>query len=179
MTLTLWKFLSTNDIYRTITHPDGTTTTRTAWAHNSRVWPTWAYFGVALTSTLLNFATLFSYRVSVTRANAVALTSSVFSWVVLGANVVVWGVAAGVYREEKDKGGRSDDLWGWTCSPAARAIQREFAREVDFDRFCDVQSAGWVVGLGQVGVGVLSVVIYVLMWRRRGSKRRVMKGEGM
>lgn len=92
--------------------------------------------------------------------------------------MVVWAVAAGMYRAEKDKGGKSDDLWGWTCSPAASSIQKEFADEVDFDRYCNVQSAGWFVGLAQVAAGVLTVVIYLLVLRRRGSKRRVTGLEG-
>lgn len=90
-------------------------------------------------------------------------------------NIVVWVVAAGVYRNEKDKGGKSNDLWGWTCSPGARAIQKEFAGEVDFNRYCNVQSASWFVGLAQVGASVLSVVIYVLVIRRRGSKKRLQR----
>lgn len=171
--MTVIKFLSTRTIYRTITAPDGTTTTRTAWAHKSRTWPTFSYFGIALVSTLLNFATVLSYAVSVSRANTVSVISTVFSWVVMLGNVLVWAVAAGVYRAEKDKGGKSDDLWGWTCSPAARALQGEFKTEVDFGKYCDVQSAGWAVGLAQVGAGVLTVVVYVLVVRRRESKGRV------
>ncbi|KAF3005081.1 hypothetical protein E8E13_009729 [Curvularia kusanoi] len=103
ITMTVIKFLQTRNTYRTIQHPDGTTTTRTAWAHDSKVWPTYSYFGVALMSTILNFATIFSYRSGVRRANSVSYVTSLFSWAVMLANVVVWSVAAGVYRNEKDK----------------------------------------------------------------------------
>ena len=54
-------------------------------------------------------------------------------------NLVVWSVAAAMYRNEKDKDGKNSDLWGWTCSAGAKAIQKEFVGEIDFDRFCDVQ----------------------------------------
>ena len=171
--MTVIKFLQTRNTYRTITHPDGTTTTRTAWAHDSKLWPTYAYFGVAVVSTLLNFATVFSYRAGVRRANVVSQVTSLFSWAVMLANVVVWSVAAGIYRNEKDKNGKSNDLWGWTCSPLAQAIQKEFAGEVDFNKYCNVQSASWYVGLAQAGAAVLTVFIYVLVARRRKSKRKV------
>jgi len=88
---------------------------------------------------VLNFAVLFSYKFGTAKANVASYVTSTFSWVVMAGNAVVWCVAAGLYRGEKDKGGKSDDLWGWTCSAGARAIQREFGGEVDYRRFCNVQ----------------------------------------
>ncbi|KAL1654493.1 hypothetical protein SLS61_003097 [Didymella pomorum] len=128
--MTLVKFLQTQNIYRTIALPDGSTTYRTAWAHSSRTWPTYSYFGVALLSTVLNFATIFSYKFGVGRANTASYIASVFSWVDMLGNLGVWIAAAVVYRKEKDKHGKSNDLWGWTCSTAAQVIQRDFAEEL-------------------------------------------------
>jgi hypothetical protein len=168
--MTLIKFLRTQNTYRTITHLDGTTTSRTPWAHDSKVWPTWSYFATAALSVIFNFSTLFSYHFGVSKANTASQVASVFSWIVMLGNLVVWSVAAGMYRGEKDKGGKSNDLWGWTCSAGARAIQKEFAGDIDFDRFCGVQSTSWYVGLVQVGASLLTVVVYalvILRWRRR------------
>lgn len=134
--MTLTKYLSTKNTYRTFGNPS---VTRTAWARDSRVWPTWAYFGVAAASVVLNFTVVASYKFGVREANVASYVTSTFSWVVMLGNLVVWSVAAGMYRAEKDKGGRSDDLWGWTCSTAAKAIQREFVGEVDLGRYCNVQ----------------------------------------
>jgi hypothetical protein len=133
--MTLSKFLSTKDTYRTVTLPSGQSIRRTAWAKDTRAWPTWMYFGVATTSVLLNFCTVFSYRFGVDKANAASYVTSTFSWVVMLGNLIVWSVAAGMYRCEK----KTNDLWGWTCSAGARAIQKEFAEDVDYDRFCNVQ----------------------------------------
>lgn len=72
--------------------------------------------------------------------------------------------------------GRHDDLWGWTCSPAAKAIQSVFKDDVPFDKYCNIQSAGWYAGLIQVGAMVLSGVIFALAWRRRGVKKVVGRG---
>ena len=174
ITLTLTKFLQTQNTYRDITR-DGKTVSRTAWAHDSKVWPTYSYFAVAAISTLLNLATIFSYKFGVSRANHVSMVTSLFSWAVMLGNLVVWCVAAAMYRVEKDKGGKSNDLWGWTCSPAARAIQVEFAHEVDFNMYCNVQSASWFVGLAQVAASALTVGIYVLVVSRKGSKRKVQR----
>ncbi|KAF2623384.1 hypothetical protein BU25DRAFT_350224, partial [Macroventuria anomochaeta] len=175
ITMTLTKFLRTQNVYRDVVQADGTTKSRTAWAHDSKVWPTYSYFAVAAISTILNFATIFSYKFGVSRANSVSYITSLFSWGIMLGNLVVWAVAAGVYRDEKDKHGKSNDLWGWTCSPAAQAIQRDFAGELDFNAYCNVQSASWFVGLAQVGASLLTVVIYVLVFKRKGSKRKVQR----
>ncbi|KAF2685741.1 hypothetical protein K458DRAFT_299789 [Lentithecium fluviatile CBS 122367] len=175
ITLTLHKFLTTQHTYRTITLPDGTTTTRTAWAKDSKVWPTWMYFAIAAISVLLNLAILFSYKFGVEKANKAAYVATTFTWIVMLGNLVVWCVAASLYRTEKDKDGKSNDLWGWTCSAAARAIQKEFAQEVDFDRFCSTQSISWYIGLVQVGAALLTVFIYVLVLMRRRSKKKLNK----
>ncbi|KAF1839568.1 hypothetical protein BDW02DRAFT_526 [Decorospora gaudefroyi] len=171
--MTLVKFLRTQNTYRTVVLPDGTSESRTAWARDTRAWPTWMYFAVAAVSVLLNFATVFSYKFGVEKANTASYVTSGFSWVVMVGNLVVWSVAAGMYRGEKDKDGKSDDLWGWTCSAGARAIQQEFAKEVDFNRFCNVQSVSWYIGLVQAGAALLTVVIYVMAFMRRRSKRKV------
>ncbi|UPX19547.1 uncharacterized protein EKO05_0009807 [Ascochyta rabiei] len=173
ITMTLIKFLHTRAIHHDVTRADGTTISRTAWAKDSKAWPTYLYFSTAAVSALLDFSTLFSYRFGVSKANSASSVASVFSWVTMLGNLVMWCVAAGVYRNEKDKHGKSDDLWGWTCSAGARAIQKEFAGEFDFNRFCDVQSASWYVGLVQVAAGLLTLVGYVLVCRRERSKRRL------
>jgi hypothetical protein len=131
------------------------------------------YFGVAAVSTLLNFITIFSYKYGVEKANTANYFTQAFSWVIMLGNLIVWSVAAGMYRSEMDKGGKSNDLWGWTCSAAAQAIQKEFAHEVDFDQYCNVQSVSWYVGLVQAGTALLTVVIYVMVFMRRRSKREV------
>jgi len=136
--MTVVKYLSTKDTFRTIVQ-NGQTIERTAWAKNTRAWPTWMYFAIAALSALLNFGTVFSYKFGVETANAANYVTSAFTWIVMLGNFVVWSVAAGMYKSERDKDGKSNDLWGWTCSAGARAIQKEFAGEVNFDKFCNVQ----------------------------------------
>jgi phosphatidylserine synthase len=54
-------------------------------------------------------------------------------------------------------------------------IQKDFAKEVDFNMYCNVQSASWYVGLARAAAALLTVVIYVMMYRRKQSKRRVQR----
>ncbi|KAF2122450.1 hypothetical protein BDV96DRAFT_608506 [Lophiotrema nucula] len=172
ITLTLHKFLTTQNVYHEVTAPDGTAVNRTAWHKDSKVWPTWMYFLVATISLLLNLVIIFSYKFGVKYANKATVVATTFSWIVMIGNLVVWSVAASLYRKEK----KETDLWGWTCSPAARLIQKEFKKEVDFDQFCNVQSASWYAGLAQVGAAILTIITYVLVIRRKKTKK-VMKRE--
>lgn len=98
------------------------------------------YFLVAGISVLLNLIIILSYIFSgVKHANKAATIATTFTWIVMLGNLIVWSVAASLYRTEKDKNGKSNDLWGWTCSPAAKLIQKEFAEDVDFNQYCNVQ----------------------------------------
>ncbi|KAK7192999.1 hypothetical protein DPSP01_005210 [Paraphaeosphaeria sporulosa] len=172
--LTLHKFLSTQNVYRDVTR-DGVTKHRTAWAKDSKVWPTWMYFLIAAISVVLNIVIIFAYKFGIDKANKAATVATTFNWFVMLGNLAVWCVAASLYRTEKDKDGKSNDLWGWTCSPLAREIQKEFAHEVDFDKFCNVQSISWYIGLVQVGAAVLTVVTYVFVMARRSKKKSLKK----
>ncbi|KAH7138224.1 hypothetical protein B0J11DRAFT_450246 [Dendryphion nanum] len=176
ITLTLHKFLTTKDIYHEVVLPSGQTVTRTAWAKNSKTWPTWMYFLIAGIALLLNLIIIIAYLFGgVKHANRAAYLTTTFTTIVMLGNVGVWIAAATLYRTEKDKNGKSNDLWGWTCSPAAQAIQKEFVAEVDFERFCNVQSVSWYIGLVQAGSALLTIVIWVLVLMRNKSKKRVMK----
>jgi hypothetical protein len=139
ITITLQKFLKTQNVYHDVETSDGETVTRTAWAKDSKSWPTWMYFTFAGISVLLNIAILFSYKFGVEKANKTAFVATIFTWTVMIGNLALWSVAATMYRTERDKNGQSNDLWGWTCSAGARAIQKEFAAEIDFDKVCNLQ----------------------------------------
>lgn len=88
-------------------------------------------------------------------------------------NLIVWTVAASIYRKEKDKNGKPNDLWGWTCSAAARAIQKEFTHEVDFDQYCTTQSVSFYIGVVQAVAAAGTVAIYVFVFMRRKSKKNL------
>jgi hypothetical protein len=135
--MTFNVFLQTRDTFRTV---DTATTSdyRTAWAKQTNPWPTYMYFSVALASLFLNACIVVAYSRSIKLANIAATTSTVFEWLVILSNLIVWIVAVTLYRTEKDKGGKPNDLWGWTCSDAARLIQHAF-EEVDFNRYCGIQ----------------------------------------
>ncbi|CAO2656354.1 Nn.00g051570.m01.CDS01 [Neocucurbitaria sp. VM-36] len=173
ITMTLAKFLSTKNTYRDVTALTGEKISRTAWAHDSKTWPTFVYFGVAAISVLLNFGTVFSYMFGVEQANAASHVASVFSWIIMVGNFVVWTVAASMYRLEKNRNGHSNDLWGWTCSAGARAIQKEFAGEVDFDQYCTVQGVSFYIGVVQAIASLLTVIINILTFMRARSKKNL------
>jgi hypothetical protein len=135
--MTFNVFLQTRNTFRTV---DTATSSdyRTAWAKQTNPWPTYMYFAVALASLVLNASIMVAYSRSVRMANIAATTSTVFEWLVILSNLIVWSVAVTLYRTEKNKGGKPNDLWGWTCSDAARLIQHAF-EEVDFNRYCGIQ----------------------------------------
>lgn len=168
ISMTVYKFMTTKNTLRDVLQPDGSTLRRSAWALNSTTWPTWMYFGIAVSGVLLNAIVLLSYLRSVRGANIVATVEATFSTVVLVAQVVVWIVTVTLYRSEK----KTEDLWGWTCSAVARTLQEEFSDVVKFNKWCQVQSLAWYFGLAQTAVIILSAVTLWLAVRRMKMQKR-------
>jgi len=133
------------------------------------------YFSVAGTSFVLNFATVLGYCISVKAANIASTMATVFTSLIFTMNIVVWSVAAGIYKQQKEQteAGKHNDLWGWTCSGPARAIQDTFKDIVPFDTYCNIQSASWYAGLVQVGAMLLSAVIYFFAWKRTKGRKEI------
>lgn len=101
---------------------------------------TYMYTAVSAVSFILNLAVMISYlRGGVKSANTADRYSTIWSWATIISHIVTWAVAAGVYRYGKEPvDGKFKDLWGWTCSTSAAALQ-EVLTSVDFDKYCKVQ----------------------------------------
>jgi len=175
LAITLSKFLSTRNDYRNIPTTLGATT-RTAWAFQTRAWPTYMYFSISLMSLLLNSAIIMSYIGGVKAANITARIGTVFTILLILMDIGIWTAAVIIYKVEKDilTDGKHTDIWGWTCSSAAREIQGVFTN-VPFDKYCNIQTAGWAAGLLEVAVLGSSAVVYWYVWRRSVNKEKVRK----
>ncbi|KIW01535.1 uncharacterized protein PV09_07013 [Verruconis gallopava] len=177
LAITIHKFLSTRDQYMVVTNESagGEPVRRTAWATQSETWPTYMYFGIAVVSLVFNSSILIAYLHSIRSANRVATLGTAFSGAVLVLNLVIWAITVALYkrRAEITRDGKHNDLWGWTCSPAAKLLQPAFKEQIDFDRYCNIQAISWYIGLVQVGSLLLTVVLYVLALRRLRSKKAV------
>ncbi|KAF2234757.1 hypothetical protein EV356DRAFT_501338 [Viridothelium virens] len=201
LAVTLHKFLSTKDIFRTV---DGQS--RTAWNAETKLWPMYMYLALAAIATAFNLAIMLAYCWGVRHANRASTVAGWFSGGVYVGHVVVWAVGAALYRAGKDEGEHARDLWGWSCSLGAQKIQDAFAQEVNFGRYCNVQvsrsilcmelvvlrdghvgeksqeaddadwqSFSWYSGLAQTGLGFLTAGVYFLAIVRMRSKKHVRK----
>jgi hypothetical protein len=173
--MTLHKYLTTKDVFLVAPTPTGGTVNRTAWTAQPKTWPTYVFFSTAVVSLTIHLGVLLGYCCSIRTSN---ILDTVGTWVVsieLSAQLILWIVVSAIYKyqSEKVENGRHNDLWGWTCSGPAQAIQNTFEDVIQFGTFCDIQSAGWYAGLVQIGAIVLALVIMLLAWRRKKSKKAV------
>jgi hypothetical protein len=141
--MTTQKYFATRNIYRTAPDPKnpGHTIERTAWAIDSKVWPTYMYLAIATISVIMNASVLGAYLKSVKAANKVESVQTWIDRVIMAFNVGIWVVSVAIYRYEKDTGGVSNDLWGWTCSSTAQSLQQTFKTEVPFNTYCTAQAS--------------------------------------
>ncbi|KAH0537263.1 hypothetical protein FGG08_005925 [Glutinoglossum americanum] len=164
MGMSIHKFSSTKNIY---------INGRTAWAKNTKLWPTVMLFSVAAVTVTFNLIILVAYLRSVKTANRVSTVSSIFGVLVFGGHVVVWVSAAALYRYGKDTNGVHNDLWGWSCSKGADKIQSTFHSVVNFDRLCTSSANAWYTSIAEACLEILSVVIYYLAYRRLKHKKKI------
>jgi hypothetical protein len=136
--ITFNTFHNTRNTYRTVPTATGSVS-RTAWAKDTKSWPTTMYFVIALVSMSLNLLIMVAYLRGVRVANRAATISTGFDWLVIGINLGVWLAAVAIYRLEKDKNGVHNDLWGWSCSDAAAKVQDSFDGVLNFGKLCNVQ----------------------------------------
>ena len=108
---------------------------RTAWPKEPKLWPTFMLLAGAGSTLLLSFVGLLAYCRAFDRARRSWKLTVVKYAVHIGA----WLVVSALYRYEKSTHGVNDDLWGWSCSAAAGALQGEFDGVVDFSSLCGVQ----------------------------------------
>lgn len=73
-----------------------------------------------------------AYLISLKKANAISSVQSVASVIIELAHIIIWIVAAVLYRVGKT----GKDLWGWACSPLAKNIQPSFNNVVHFNQVC-------------------------------------------
>ena len=139
--MTLVKYLATRGIQRVVELDNGTSLLRGPWARNTKAWPTYMYFALALISVVLDGVVLLAYLHNIRTANRAAALATSFALAIVFGHVVVWVVGVALYRTEKDKNGISNDLWGWACSQGADRIQASFLEDIDFAKYCNVQAS--------------------------------------
>lgn len=138
---------------------------RTAWPLNNptKVWPTYMLLAASALSVLIAVGTLIFYCCAFERASR--------SWkLTLLRNVVgavSWIVVSVVYRIEKSYGGRDDDIWGWSCSPKAQAIQAQFADVISFKPLCRAQSHSWRLSVAEFAFRILFAILMFVLSRKK------------
>ena len=126
MVYTVTTFETTKDNFR-----DG----RTAWPEKPKLWPMFMLLGCAGITLLLSIITLVSYCCAFNKAKR-SWKLTVVKYVI---HIGVWVVVSALYRYERNTNGVPNDIWGWSCSAKAAALQSQFNGVVKFSTLCSVQ----------------------------------------
>ena len=108
---------------------------RTAWPKHPKLWPTLMLLVGAGITLIVSIITLISYCCFLKKAKR----SWKFTVLKYAIHLGAWAIITILYRYEKDVHGSDNDLWGWTCSEEAAAIQAEFNDVVGFGSLCNLQ----------------------------------------
>ncbi|KAF6224522.1 hypothetical protein HO133_011099 [Letharia lupina] len=149
---------------------------RTAWPKQPKLWPTFMLLAGAGLTLLLSSITLLSYCCAFDKARR-SWKLTVVKYVI---HIGAWLVISALYRYEKSTHGVSNDLWGWSCSTEATALQSEFNGVVHFSSLCSVQSKSWEVSLAEVVAKIVFAVGHYVIYRktRDDEKQHLANGVG-
>ncbi|OAP59130.1 hypothetical protein AYL99_06428 [Fonsecaea erecta] len=100
------------------------------WARGSVLWPTFMLFTGSIITSLLALTALVALWCQAEHKAAF------FSVLYATVHIVAWVVVSVVYKVEKTE----KDLWGWSCTDKAKAIQHQLgSNKVDFESLCKLQ----------------------------------------
>ena len=106
------------------------------WPKNPKLWPTLLLAVASGLTLLLTVGSLLSQICkTLRRSGQTAKGRPLVTTVKYAVHIGTWACVAVAYRLGKT----GDDLWGWSCSDSADAIQKAFENDVNFSSLCKLQ----------------------------------------
>ena len=171
--ITVHAYLTSRDARATIYSGVGGEVRRGPWHNPTKTWPTYLLLANAVTSVFFGLISMLGYVYGgVAWANKMTdLGGADFYFGFWILHSIVWLVTTVLYRQQR----KVADLWGWSCSPQAHAIQGVFRDVVDFDYLCRIQETTAVVGFMTTALLVLQAIIYIMVFFRLQNSRALGK----
>jgi hypothetical protein len=143
------------------------------WAPNTKLWVQYTVLGIAIVSVSISIIILLAYwKGGHRRAERLAVY-----WTVMAVSsfifiIVIWSVVGGLTLTEKANGG-GKDLWGWACKDNTRRTL--FSEDVDYKLVCRQVDWVFVCAIIEIVVELMAIALYVFVFYRIVSKRRLRK----
>ncbi|CAI7594190.1 unnamed protein product [Penicillium glandicola] len=144
-----------------------------AWAEGTNPWAQYLLLGMACVSLVACLIVFWAYRKGGHgRAEKAAVYYTGFSIAFFAVNLIMWIVGAAIYQHSKASG-NNQDMWGWSCAKNTR--EEIYHNSVNYALLCRLQDWGLVCAIIEVVIEVLVILIYVVVFYRVWSKRKLMK----
>ncbi|KAJ5752446.1 hypothetical protein N7520_009363 [Penicillium odoratum] len=165
LAMTLRTFMATRDL------PERNSSF--AWNPDTNPWAQWLLLGLACFSLLACMVVFWGYyKGGHKRAEKLVVYYSTISVIYFTFSFVMWIVTAAIYEHSKASGDKKD-LWGWACAQNTR--EQIYSDAIDYALLCRLQDWGLVCAIIEVVIELLVILIYVVVFYRIWSKRRLMK----
>jgi len=161
MAFALAKFLLTkNMIINGHQHP---------WAQHTTIWPTLMLLAIAAITLFMNFIVICAYICGVGIANKASSFMGYVGYILSAAHIIAWAVATGLFKMANT----GNDLWGYSCSDKADAIQMAVQNEMNFGTLCTVQTGSWYSSIIETLTYLLNFALTMMVFRRAIHKKKL------
>jgi hypothetical protein len=148
-----------------------------AWANNTNAWPQKVALGASCVSLIITCAIMVGYcRGGHRRAEKVGVYYTLFavSWFII--DLIMWAMAAGILQFSRNNS-NNQDIWGWACVQNHRS--ELFSDKVNYALVCRLQAWGLICMIIEVVIGIISILLYGIIFYRYWSKRKLHKSMDM
>ncbi|MCJ1375433.1 hypothetical protein MMC20_006668 [Loxospora ochrophaea] len=141
---------------------------RNAWPKDPKLWPTIMLLAGSGITLILSLVYTFAFCSCFQRARS-SWKLTILRYVI---HIVAWLVMTFLYRYEKSLHNVNDDLWGWSCTDEANAIQQEFRTTVNFTFLCNTQSYSWQLSIVETAAKVIYATVQFIIYRKTQKEEK-------
>jgi len=126
---------------------------------------------VSVVTMIMNLVTVCSYICGIDTANKTDRVATYVRYIMLALQVVAWAIGTGLFKMANT----GHDLWGYSCSGSADAIQEQVQSFLDFGKLCTAQTYTWYTSIVQAGSYLLTFILLLLVLKRSSGKKKMAK----
>ncbi|MCJ1406169.1 hypothetical protein MMC19_000234 [Ptychographa xylographoides] len=141
------------------------------WSPQTVLWPTFMVLSTAGVTFIMNIIILSAYMCGAMAADKTSTIMGYIGYGITAIHVVVWVINAGLFKMAFT--GR--DLWGFSCSTEADALQAQVKSVLNYTTLCQIQTGTWITAIIETISYLILFIGYIFVAYQFMHSRRLKK----